>query len=316
MIWRLTAVVSDSLYTSKGSRTRPQIVTPRTGPFPSVVRIGLVEIITSPFSFISIRVNFTLLFSLYNYIPKAIGKLILGKGALIRMKRVLIIQNDPPETLGLYETYLWDRAAVTLIKAYELPEDEAYPPVSDYDAFVIGPTPISANNAHEHAFLRKEWKYLEEIAVSGKPCLGVCCGGQMLAMVLGGEVKRSPSKEVGNYIVKLTDAGTMDPLFKGFQEEFPVFHWHTDMFTVPLGGELLATGDPCPIQAYRKDNVWGVIFHLEITSEDAIRWANAYPEEPGIIGKTVEQVIEECRKTEKKMASLASLLVNNFLALE
>lgn len=233
----------------------------------------------------------------------------------VPMKRVLIIQNDPPETLGLYETYLWDRAAVTLIKAYDLPEDEAFPPISDYDAFVIGPTPISANDAHKHAFLRKEWRYLEEIATSDKPCLGVCCGGQMLAMVLGGEVKRSPSKEVGGYTVKLTDDGVMDPLFKGFPAAFPVFHWHTDMFTVPPGGKLLATGDPCPIQAYRKDNVWGVIFHLEITSEDAKRWAQAYPDEPAIIGKTVEQVIQECVGAEREMTRLANLLVNNFLSI-
>jgi GMP synthase (glutamine-hydrolysing) len=231
------------------------------------------------------------------------------------MKRVLIIQNDPPETLGLYETYLWDRAAVTLLKAYEMPEDELFPPVSDYNAFVIGPTPISANDAHNHAFLRKEWKYLEEIAASGKPCLGVCCGGQMLSIVMGGTVVRSPSKEVGGYSVELTDDGVMDPLFNGFPISFPVFHWHTDMFTVPPGGQLLATGDPCPIQAYRKDNVWGVIFHLEITTEDAKRWANAYPDEPAIIGKTVEQVIAECWAREREMTRLAGLLVDNFLSL-
>lgn len=232
------------------------------------------------------------------------------------MKRVLIIQNDPPETLGLYETYLWERAAVTLIKAYELPVEESFPSVDEYDAFVIGPTPISANDLHKHAFLRKEWRYLQEIIASGKPCLGVCCGGQMLAMALGGKVVRSPSKEVGGYTVTLTDEGLMDPLFNGFPEEFPVFHWHTDMFHVPPGGKLLAEGDPCPIQAYNKDNVWGVIFHLEITSEDARRWANAYPEEPAIIGKTVEQVIRECEETERDMTRLASLLIDNFLALD
>lgn len=232
------------------------------------------------------------------------------------MKRVLIIQNDPPETLGLYETYLWERAAVNLIKAYELPEEEAFPPIDEYDAFVIGPTPISANDLHQHAFLRKEWRYLQEIIKSGKPTLGVCCGGQMLAMALDGKVVRSPSKEVGGYTVKLTDDGVMDPLFKGFPDEFPVFHWHTDMFTVPPGGKQLASGDPCPIQAYRKDNVWGVIFHLEITTEDAKRWAEAYPQEPAIIGKTVEQVIEECRQFERDMTRLASQLIDNFLALE
>lgn len=229
------------------------------------------------------------------------------------MKRVLIIQNDPPETLGLYETYLRKRAAVTLIKAYELPEIDPFPPVNDYDAFVIGPTPISANDALEHNFLRKEWSYLKEIADSGKPCLGVCCGGQMLSIVLGGKVVKSPSKEVGGYNVSLTENGLNDQLFHGFPHKFPVFHWHSDMFTVPPGGKLLATGTPCPIQAYRKGNVLGVIFHLEITSEDAKRWANAYPNEPAAIGKTVEQVLKECEATEKDMTKLASLLVDNFL---
>lgn len=232
------------------------------------------------------------------------------------MKRVLIIQNDPPETLGLYETYLWKRAAVTLVKSYELPESEPYPPADEYDAFVIGPTPISANDALDHAFLRKEWHYLKEIIKSGKPCLGVCCGGQMLSILLGGEVVRSPQKEVGGYTVSLTEDGIDDPLFQGFPDDFPVFHWHTDMFTVPPGGKLLATGDPCPIQAYRKDNVWGVIFHLEITSEDAKRWANAYPDEPAIIGKTVDEVISECEASEKDMTRLASILIDNFLKLE
>ena len=229
------------------------------------------------------------------------------------MKRVLIIQNDPPETLGLYETYLWERAAVTLIKAYELSETEPFPPVNDYDAFVIGPTPISANDALEHPFLRKEWSYLKEIADSGKPCLGVCCGGQMLSIVLGGEVVRSPSKEVGGYTISLTGDGLDDQLFHGFPDKIPVFHWHSDMFTVPPGGKLLATGDPCPIQAYRKGNVWGVLFHLEITSEDAKRWANAYPDEPAVIGKTVEQVIKDCEATEKDMTRLAGILIDNFL---
>jgi GMP synthase (glutamine-hydrolysing) len=107
----------------------------------------------------------------------------------------------------------------------------------------------------------------------------------------------------------------MDPLFKGFPSKFPVFHWHNDMFTVPPGGKLLAKGDPCPIQAHRKDNVWGLIFHLEITTEDAKRWASAYPDEPAVIGKTVNQVLDECRASEQEMTRLARLLVDNFLSL-
>jgi len=229
------------------------------------------------------------------------------------MQQVLIIQNDPPETLGLYEQYLKENTKLTLLHAYKMEQDQKFPPVNQFSHFIIGPTPISANDAHNHEFLRKEWAYLKEIIDSGKPCLGVCCGGQMLAKLLGGEVVKSPSKEIGGYMVKLTEQGASDPLYQGFPPEFPVFHWHSDMFTVPPKGELLATGDPCPIQSFKKGNVWGVIFHLEITSRDAERWADAYPEEPKAIGKTREQVLSECREAESEMKNLAEKLMQNFL---
>ena len=229
------------------------------------------------------------------------------------MQRVLIIQNDSPETLGLYEQYLRENTDLILIHAYKMKQNQEFPPVDLFSHYVIGPTPISANDALNHEFLREECTYLQDIINSGKPCLGVCCGGQMLAKLFGGEVVKSPRKEIGGYLVKLTEQGAADPLYQGFPEEFPVFHWHSDMFTVPPSGQLLATGKPCPIQSYRKENVWGVIFHLEITSRDAKRWADAYPEEPKVIGKTREQVMAECMETEAEMGKLAERLMQNFL---
>jgi len=229
------------------------------------------------------------------------------------MEKVLIIQNDPPETLGLYEEYLRENTDLTLIHAYKMGQHEEFLPLEQFSHFIIGPTPISANDVQNHEFLRKEWNYLQEIIDSGKPCLGVCCGGQMLARLLGGKVLKSPSKEIGRYTVSLTEQGLSDSLYQGFPEEFPVFHWHSDMFTVPPDGSLLATGYPCPIQSFRKGNVWGVIFHLEITSRDAERWADAYPEEPKAIGKTREQVLSECMEAESEMKNLAEKLMQNFL---
>ena len=228
--------------------------------------------------------------------------------------KILIIQNDEPETLGLYETILNEKEVqLTLLHAYKMKENDEFPSINNFDSFIIGPTPISANDAQNHDFLRKEWKYLEQIVESGKPCLGVCCGGQMLAKLLGGEVLKSPMKEVGGYEVKLTHEGSEDPLFHGFPKEFPVFHWHSDMFTVPPGGRLLAEGNPCPIQAFRKGNVYGVIFHLEIGTQDAKRWADAYPDEPKAIGKTRKQVLDECKVREPEMKILAIRFMDNFL---
>ncbi len=229
--------------------------------------------------------------------------------------RVLIIQNDATENLGLYEAFLRERAGVDVVHAYSMASGEEFPGAEGYAAFVVGPTPIPANDAQRHPFLVREWEYLSRVVGSGKPVLGVCCGGQILARLLGGEVVRSPRKEVGGYTVKLTDAGLADPLFHGFRREVPVFHWHGDMFKVPPGGALLARGDPCPIQAYTWRNIRGIIFHLEIDHREAERWATAYPEELAAVGKTKEQVLDECRAKEPEMRRLSEKLIDNFLAL-
>lgn len=228
--------------------------------------------------------------------------------------RVLIIQNDPVENLGLYEAFIRERVGVDVAHAYSMKAGERFPDTDSYAAFIVGPTPISANAVDKHPLLVREWEYLSRVVGSGKPVLGVCCGGQMLARLLCGEVVKSPSKEVGGYTVRLTEAGVADPLFRGFPADVPVFHWHSDMFKVPPGGRLLARGDPCPIQAYAWRNVRGVIFHLEIDHDEADRWASAYPDELAAVGKTREQVLDECRVREPEMRRLAEKLIDNFLA--
>jgi GMP synthase (glutamine-hydrolysing) len=231
-------------------------------------------------------------------------------------ERVLIIQNDQTENLCLYQRYLEERdISHHIVHAYEMHDDYTYTPVSDFDAFIIGPTPIPANVVEQHGFLRKEWNYLKEIVESKKPCLGVCCGGQILARVLGAEVVKSPTKELGGYDVKLTEAGKRDPLLKGFPETFPVYQWHTDMFKVPRGGEQLVEGFPCPIQAYGWKNVKGLLFHLEIDGREASRWADTYSSELTAAGKSREQVLNECVEREPEMRRLAYLLMDNLLSL-
>jgi hypothetical protein len=77
--------------------------------------------------------------------------------------RVLIVQNDETETLGLYERYMMEKGiGREVFHAYEMKMDEAFPSTNDYDAFIIGPTPISANSVEQHMFLRKEWGFLGE----------------------------------------------------------------------------------------------------------------------------------------------------------
>jgi hypothetical protein len=61
--------------------------------------------------------------------------------------------------------------------------------------------------------------------------------------------------------------------------------------------------------------MYGVIFHLEIGSAEASRWADAYPNEIMEVGKTREQILAECSANEAEMERLARILVRNFLKL-
>jgi hypothetical protein len=77
----------------------------------------------------------------------------------------------------------------------------------------------------------------------------------------------------------------------------------------------LAEGKPCPVQSFKKDQVRGVIFHLEINRAEAKRWICAYPEEPHQIGKSKRQVLRECREIENEMEKLAKKIIDNFLSM-
>jgi hypothetical protein len=56
----------------------------------------------------------------------------------------------------------------------------------------------------------------------------------------------------------------------------------------------------------------GLLFHLEVDSQAASRWADEYKDELERFGKTKRQVVEECRIKEEQMKGLAGKLIENF----
>jgi GMP synthase-like glutamine amidotransferase len=233
--------------------------------------------------------------------------------AILRNKitmKILAIQNCEIEGFGLYEKYFIDhRIKYQIIHAYQ---NYSFPEQDLFDAIFIGGTPISAYEAHKYPFLLKECEYLRQTIELRKPCFGICCGAQILAMLLGAQVRKCKQKEIGGYEVRLTKAGQSDPLFEQFPGHFPVFHWHGDTFDIPSSAELLVEGDVCKNQLFRWNKVVGLLFHLEMTSHDVIKWAEEYAQELVEIGKNKEQAVEECKIREQEMALLAVQLLDNF----
>jgi len=224
--------------------------------------------------------------------------------------QVLVIQNCQTEDIGLYQNYLHDKNIdYTVVHAYD---DRELPSIEFFDAFIVGGTPISVYEAHNHDFLGRELAYICEIAKLEIPCLGICGGGQMLARVLGAQVRKNPVMEIGGYHVRLTQAGKKSRFFEGMPDQFPVFHWHSDIFDVPKGAELLAEGVDCRNQAFGYKRALALQFHLEVSPSIASRWADSYGNELKGMNKTKTRVVEECRMDEKQMKKLAYSLLDNF----
>jgi GMP synthase (glutamine-hydrolysing) len=225
--------------------------------------------------------------------------------------RILLLQNCEAEGFGLYATALASLGAT--LRHHRAFCEEPFPGLSGLDGVLVGGTPISAYHVDAHPFLQKEVDFLHRLLATDAPCLGICCGAQLLAQCLGAVVSRNRVMEIGTYSVTLTRDGRSDEILAGFPEVFPVFHWHGDTFGIPQGARLLATGQDCRNQMFRLRNAIGLQFHLEVLPADAARWSAVYAPELTRAGKTDSQVYAEALASEGSFHSLARQLMSNFL---
>ena len=142
--------------------------------------------------------------------------------------------------------------------------------LQQHSGSVIFGGPMSAYD--NDPFLADERQLIELALREASPCLGVCLGAQLMAQVLGVEVRRDPLKraEIGYYRVTPTKAGAE------FCDLWPArfYQWHRDGFDLPHGATLLATADgPFPNQAFSYNNTAiGIQFHPEITLAMLNKW--------------------------------------------
>ncbi len=154
-------------------------------------------------------------------------------------------------------------------KGSQLPDD-----IGRFAGAVVFGGVNSANDEVE--FVRQEIDWIGRFVDAGKPYLGICLGGQLLARALGARVAPHPDGkvEIGYYPIVATDCGR-----ECFPDRLHVYQWHKEGFELPHGAELLARGDAFPNQAYRYGPVaYGLQFHPEVTGEDARLWMEEVPD--------------------------------------
>ena len=180
------------------------------------------------------------------------------------------ILHETFEVPGAYLKWAQDRGHnITSTKVYE---EELLPETVEGIDFLIvmgGPqSPDEDRQAFPYYDPEAEIAFMQKAIAVDIYIVGVCLGAQLLSVAYGGKYEHSPEREIGVFLVTLTEAGLADEHIKGFGETLNTGHWHGDMPGLTDNAVVLATSQGCPRQIIRfSPKHYAFQAHLEFDPE-------------------------------------------------
>lgn len=193
--------------------------------------------------------------------------------------KVSFFQNSTSGGPGLIGDYVEERGwSVRQVVSFEQADSVAAAAIRD-DVVVFLGSPRSAFEMDE-PWIAHEFHLMKRLLAWGTPVLGVCFGAQLMARVVGGEVR---TMEQGFRGWHANDA-VQDPVWHG-----PWLRWHGDRIVLPSGIEPLATSEGI-VQGFAHANAVGMQFHPEITPPMLRHWIE------GASGSTAVAMMAEAER--------------------
>ncbi|HJQ03509.1 MAG TPA: type 1 glutamine amidotransferase [Jatrophihabitans sp.] len=187
---------------------------------------------------------------------------------------ILVIENArdaPVARLGEWLTAAGAQLDVRNAEAGDpVPEE-----LAGYRALVVLGGGMNAYDDTRAPWLPAVRKLLADAVRTELPVLGICLGGQLLAVATGGQVRPAELGEYGAQLVAKRQLAANDPLLRELPITPDVLQWHVDEVTrLPPGAVLLASSPGCEVQAFRVGRLaWGTQFHIETTPAIVQAWA-------------------------------------------
>jgi GMP synthase (glutamine-hydrolysing) len=173
---------------------------------------------------------------------------------------------------------MWSSAASVLSTTprYPIAKTHLYaqpelPALDDFDWLIVLGGPMGANDDNRYPWLIQEKQLIDAAIRAEKKVLGICLGAQLVARVLGANVRRNDHKEIGWFPLTFTDEALGSFLFKNFPRSLNVMHWHGDTFDLPPEYTRIASSQACLNQGFMSPdrNILALQFHMEWDREMA-----------------------------------------------
>lgn len=238
---------------------------------------------------------------------------IIRAQTILARVRVLVIQHDHICLPGSVGERFAERGYELVIHQvvdadrFDTPDvDTDFPDPADFDAVIAMGAPWSA---YDHdtigSWVLPELDLLRQADVESVPVLGICFGGQLLALAHGGSVGRSATPELGWASIESDD----DTLIASG----PWFQWHYDRWETPAAAREVAR-NASSSQAFVLRRNLAVQFHPEMTSEILATWfAAGGAEDVKKFGLEAGDLERQTRERDQASRERAHRLVDAFL---
>jgi GMP synthase-like glutamine amidotransferase len=195
--------------------------------------------------------------------------------------RVLGILHQEDAGLGVFARPIAERGAE--LDSWLLPDGG--PPPDDpfaYQAVLTLGGSANPDERRRFGWIRREQELLSELLAAGTSIMGLCLGGQLLAVAAGGSVRRACRPEIGWYGLEPTAACDEDPVLGGVPAGLEVLEWHGYEFLAPPGAVPLARSEVC-LQACRIGScAWALQFHPEVDRRILDGWIDEHHADPDV----------------------------------
>ncbi len=119
------------------------------------------------------------------------------------MRKIMVFQHVGHEPLGTLNPML-KSAGFNIRYVNFARHPDFVPSLDNYSGLIVLGGPMGVYEANEYAHLKVEMKAIEEALKKNMPVLGICLGAQLVASVLGGQVRERSYQPSSQLLAFLT----------------------------------------------------------------------------------------------------------------